>query len=291
MKILVTGKNGQLGRELQGQCPTEFELIALSREELDISDIDAVKDVVERNHPDVIINAAAFTNVDNAEGDQDAAFLVNVKGVENLALVCKKFSIRFIHISTDYVFDGRKSSPYVVSDKVKPLSVYGATKAEAESVISKVLPDAVIVRTSWVYSIHSHNFVNTMLRLMVERDQLGVIADQVGTPTWTGTITRILFDLVRNKSSKGIYHCTDLGVASWYDFALAIYEEGKAKGLLPADKSLTIKAITTQDYPATAERPAYSVLDKSRLMNELGVDFKHWREILRHVFDIKVQQL
>ncbi|WP_444935008.1 dTDP-4-dehydrorhamnose reductase [Microbulbifer sp. JTAC008] len=287
MKILITGKNGQLGRELQDQCPSEYEMIALSREELDISDVDAVNEVIENTRPDLVINSAAFTNVDSAESDPEAAFAVNVKGAENLALICKKFSVRLIHVSTDYVFDGKKSSPYFTSDKVRPLSVYGATKAEAESVISKVLPEAVIVRTSWVYASHSNNFVNTMLRLMEERDQLGVIADQVGTPTWAGTLSKVIFALSQNRNCKGIYHCTDLGVTSWYDFALAIYEEGKVSGLLPANKQVMIKAITAQDYPTAAERPSYSVLDKSRLKNDLGVELKHWREVLRQVFEVK----
>ncbi|MCO1334474.1 dTDP-4-dehydrorhamnose reductase [Microbulbifer sp. OS29] len=290
-KILITGKNGQLGCELQNLCPDEFEMVAMARKELDISNSSAVLKAVEQAQPDIIINAAAYTAVDRAEQEREAAFSVNARGAENIALACKQVGARFIHVSTDFVFDGKKSSPYIVSDKRNPLGVYGASKAEAEAVVQKILPESVIVRTAWVYSAHGNNFANTMLRLMAERDELAVVADQVGTPTWTGTIAEVLFALARKEQAQGIYHCTDLGVASWYDFAVAIYEEGKSNGLLPANKELAIKAITTQDYPTPAQRPSYSVLDKSRLLNDLDVDLRNWRESLRQVFSSKAQKL
>ncbi|WP_444939905.1 dTDP-4-dehydrorhamnose reductase [Microbulbifer sp. ZKSA004] len=283
-KILITGKDGQLGRELQNQCPVEFEIIALSRSELDISNGIIVQSVLQKIRPDIVINTAAYTAVDRAEQEQDIAYAINSKGAENLAKTCKDLSIRLIQVSTDFVFDGKKSTPYQTEDKVSPLGVYGASKAEAEAVIQKLLPDAVIVRTAWVYATHGSNFLNTMLRLMSERDELNVVADQVGTPTWTGTLARVLYSLSMKEKIKGIFHCTDLGVASWYDFAVAIFDEGKLHGLLPAEKKLTINAITTDDYPTPADRPAYSVLDKSRLLNELDIELNSWRESLRQAF-------
>ncbi|WP_444945009.1 dTDP-4-dehydrorhamnose reductase [Microbulbifer sp. ZKSA006] len=291
MKILVTGKNGQLGRELQNLCPIEHELISLSREELDISDRQMVETVIQQHCPEVIINAAAYTAVDKAEKEQNLVFSVNLDGALNLAKFCKQFGIRFIHISTDFVFDGQKSSPYSELDEIAPLGVYGASKAEAEIAIQKIFPESVIIRTAWVYSVYGNNFVNTMLRLMSDKEQLGVVADQVGTPTWTGTLAKVLFALVKKESAKGIYHCTDLGVASWYDFAVAIFEEGKIYGLIPRDKKLTINAITTEDYPTPAKRPSYSVLDKSRLTKELDVELQNWRNILQQALSIKAQKL
>lgn len=291
MRILVTGKNGQLASELQQQCPVEYELVPLAKDELDISNKAEVMNIVERIRPDVIINSAAYTAVDKAEQERDTAFAVNTLGAENLAFACKLFNVRLFHVSTDFVFDGEKSSPYLVSDTVNPIGTYGASKAEAETAIRNILPEALILRTSWVYAAHGKNFSNTMLRLMSECDQLGIVADQVGTPTWTGTIAEVLFALAGKKEAYGIYHCTDLGVASWYDFAVAIFEEGKAVGLLPGDKDLVINAITTKDYPTPAKRPAYSVLDKSRLAEELGIELRHWRESLRLALSCKAKEL
>ncbi|BBM00394.1 dTDP-4-dehydrorhamnose reductase [Microbulbifer sp. GL-2] len=291
MRILVTGKNGQLASELQQQCPVEYELVPLAKDELDISNKAEVMNIVERIRPDVIINSAAYTGVDKAEQERDTAFAVNTLGAENLAFACKHFNVRLLHVSTDFVFDGAKSSPYLVSDAVSPVGIYGASKAEAETAIRNILPEAIILRTSWVYAAHGNNFSNTMLRLMSERDQLGIVADQIGTPTWTGTIAEVLFTLVGKQEVYGIYHCTDLGVASWYDFAVAIFEEGKEVGLIPAEKGLVIKAITTKDYPTPAKRPAYSVLDKTRLVEELGIELRHWRASLRLAFSRKAKGL
>ncbi|MFA0813014.1 dTDP-4-dehydrorhamnose reductase [Microbulbifer epialgicus] len=288
-KILITGKNGQLGRELQIRCPIGIEVVALNRNELDVSNSHAVQKVIREVRPDIIINTAAYTAVDRAEQEPEIAYTINSKGAENLARECKKLDIRFIHVSTDFVFDGKKSTPYTVNDQVVPLGVYGASKAEAEAVIQELLSDAIIVRTSWVYAAHGNNFVNTMLRLMSEREQLGVVADQVGTPTWTGTLAEILYRLAEKQDAVGIYHCTDLGVASWYDFAVAIFEEAKLHGLLPQEKKLVINAIATSDYPTPAERPAYSVLDKSRLLSELGIELKNWRESLKQAFSTKAE--
>ncbi|MFI2812271.1 dTDP-4-dehydrorhamnose reductase [Microbulbifer sp. JSM ZJ756] len=287
MKILITGKNGQLGQQLQQDAPKGVELVALGREDLDISDRAAVFSALDEHRPDVVINAAAYTAVDKAESEVDCAYSINATGPENLAVACKEFGARLIHVSTDFVFDGSKSSPYTVEDAIRPLGVYGGSKAAGEVAVQAILPEAVIVRTAWVYAAHGSNFVNTMLRLMNERDQLGVVADQIGTPTWTGTLARALYSLAANDCAQGIYHCTDAGAASWYDFAVAIYEEGKASGLIPADKEVSIDPITTADYPTPASRPPYSVLEKRVEVNGKGIKLHHWRQVLRQVLQSK----
>ncbi|WP_237057889.1 dTDP-4-dehydrorhamnose reductase [Microbulbifer sediminum] len=289
MKILITGKNGQLGQQLQQDAPQGAELIALGREDLDITNRDAVFSALAEHRPDVVINAAAYTAVDRAESDVENAYAINATGPENLAQACKECGIRLVHVSTDFVFDGQKSSPYTTEDPTRPLGVYGSSKAAGEAAVQAILPEAAIVRTAWVYSVHGNNFVNTMLRLMNERDQLGVVADQVGTPTWTGTLAKALYALAADECAHGIYHCTDAGAASWYDFAVAIYEEGKTSGLIPANKQVYITPITTTDYPTPATRPPYSVLEKR--VEDFGSGFRptHWRQILREVLQSKTQ--
>ncbi|MBB3061893.1 dTDP-4-dehydrorhamnose reductase [Microbulbifer rhizosphaerae] len=287
MKILLTGKNGQLGQELQQRIPEGIQLVALGRDELDITNCPQALEAVAEHKPTVVINAAAYTAVDKAESEKEQAYAANATGAENLALACREFGARLIHISTDFVFDGRQSTPYRPQDTVRPLGVYGESKAAGEAAVQDLLPQAVILRTAWVYSAHGANFSNTMLRLMSERDHLGVVADQIGTPTSTHTLTQAIYKLVGKPEAAGTYHCTDAGAASWYDFAVAIYEEAKQLDLLPAEKQVQIKPITTADYPTPAARPAYSVLDKSRLISEVGVEPKHWRQALREVLKEK----
>ena len=281
MKVLITGKNGQLGKQLQKQVPANTTLIAHSRDTLDIANKEQVFAVLKQEQPDLVINAAAYTAVDKAEADCEQAHLINARGPENLALACRELGIRLIHVSTDFVFDGKQSHPYQPQDTRCPLGVYGASKARGEEAVEAILPDAIIVRTAWVYDREGGNFATTMLRLMGERDQLGIVADQIGTPTWAGTLAQSLYALAANPEARGIYHCTDAGAASWYDFAVAIYEEGRAAGLLPENKLVQISPIATADYPTPAARPAYSVLDKSRLVNDAGVKLNHWRQVLR----------
>ena len=281
MKILIAGKNGQLGRQLQKQAPADTALIAHGRDTLDIADKNQVFAVIKQEQPDLVINAAAYTAVDKAEADCEQAHLINARGPENLALACRELGIRLIHVSTDFVFDGKQSQPYQPQDARSPLGVYGTSKARGEEAIEAILPEAVIVRTAWVYDREGGNFVTTMLRLMGERDQLGIVADQVGTPTWAGTLAQSIYALAANREASGIYHCTDAGVASWYDFAVAVYEESKAAGLLPEKKQVQMTPIATADYPTPAARPAYSVLDKSRLVSDTGVELSHWRQVLR----------
>lgn len=283
MKILVTGKNGQLGRQLQKQVVNDAMVIACGRDTLDITDKDQVFAVLERERPEVVINAAAYTAVDKAESEVELAHLINAQGPENLAIACRELGIRLIHVSTDFVFDGKQSHPYCPQNDRAPLGIYGASKARGEKAVETILPEAVIVRTAWVYDREGGNFVTTMLRLMRERDELGVVGDQIGTPTWAGTLAKSLFAIANLPEAKGIYHCTDAGVASWYDFAVAILEEGKAARLLPEDKHVNIRPIDTSDYPTPAMRPTYSVLDKTRLVKEAGMELKHWRQVLRGV--------
>ncbi|MCX2802177.1 dTDP-4-dehydrorhamnose reductase [Microbulbifer thermotolerans] len=284
MKVLITGKNGQLAQELIKRKPAHIELLALARSELDITNGSQVMQAIADYQPAVVINAAAYTAVDKAEEEVEQAYAANATGPENLAIACKEMGARLIHISTDFVFNGDKSTPYKEQDQVQPLGVYGQSKAAGEAAIQRTLPQALILRTAWVYSAHGANFANTMLRLMKERDQLGVVADQIGTPTSTHTLAEAIYGLLEKPDAEGIYHCTDAGTASWYDFAVAIYEEGKASGLLPAEKQVQIKPIATADYPTPASRPAYSVLDKSRLTAALNRDLPHWRHALREIF-------
>ncbi|MFC6634831.1 dTDP-4-dehydrorhamnose reductase [Microbulbifer taiwanensis] len=287
MKILITGKNGQLAQELHKRKPANIELVALDRNDLDITNATQVTQAIAEHKPEVVINAAAYTAVDKAESEKEQAYAVNATGPENLAAACKEFGIRLIHVSTDFVFDGQSSTPYQPQQPVRPLGVYGESKAAGEAAVQSLLPEAVILRTAWVYSAHGANFTNTMLRLMNERDQLGVVADQIGTPTSTHTLAEAIYTLIEKPQAKGTYHCTDAGAASWYDFAVAIYEEGKEAGLLPAEKQVQIKPIATADYPTPAARPAYSVLDKTSLVAEVGIELKHWRQALRQVLKEK----
>ena len=294
MKVLVTAKNGQLGWELSRTQPSGVEAIFLDSKELDITNSEAVLEKVNSFKPDLIINAAAYTAVDKAESDSEAAYLVNQKGAENLALACKQVGAKLIHISTDFVFDATKNTPYSPGDNTSPLGVYGASKLAGEKAVLEILgEDASIIRTAWVYSVHGNNFVKTMLRLMAEKDQLGVVADQVGTPTNAKNLAKAIWLLVEhvlaNKETIGggflnqMYHWTDLGTASWYDFAVAIQTVAIEKGLL--EKSIPIKPIAASQYPTPAKRPAYSVLNTELLRKDLLIDGEYWRDALENMIN------
>jgi dTDP-4-dehydrorhamnose reductase len=295
MKVLVTAKNGQLGWELKRTLPgsikgIRIEAIFLDSKELDISNSESVFEMVRSFKPNLIINAAAYTNVDKAETDSEAAYLVNQYGVENLALACKELDAKLIHISTDFVFDATKNTPYEPADKTNPLGVYGASKLAGEQAAIDILADqASIIRTAWVYSTHGNNFVKTMLRLMTEKDQLGVVSDQVGTPTSAYNLAKAIWVLaekmtaLKAKSLGKTYHWTDLGTASWYDFAVAIQELGIGAGIL--DKQISINPIKASQYPTPAKRPAYSVLDTSLLREDLSISGSHWREALKNMIN------
>jgi dTDP-4-dehydrorhamnose reductase len=289
MKILVTGKNGQLGSELQKTCPSNVELICFGSKELDISNAEQVNELLITHSPDIVINAAAYTAVDKAETDTDTAYAVNEQGAANLANACKNIDAKLIHISTDFVFDGTSTMPYTASDATNPLGVYGASKLAGEQAINEILgSQATIVRTAWVYSVFGNNFVKTMLRLMAEKEQLGIVGDQVGTPTWAAGLANMLWALVAKASSEQVLNTenkatilnwTDAGVASWYDFAVAIQELAIEQGLLT--KSIPISAIPAASYPTPAKRPAFSVLNKAQTEEISGVKTVHWRAQLK----------
>lgn len=279
-KVVLTGAGGQLGRELVERAPAA-ELVALGRDALDIGDAGAVTERLAALAPEVVINAAAYTAVDRAESEPELARRGNAEGPGNLARACATLGIRLLHVSTDFVFDGRASEPYRPGDATAPLGEYGRSKLAGELAVREVLPQAVILRTGWVYSRFGGNFVKTMLRLMAERDSLNVVCDQVGTPTWTGGLAEALWNFAARPDLSGTYHWSDAGVCSWYDFAVAICEEGRAHGLLP--RPVAVHPIPASDYPTPARRPAFSVLDKSATWRDLGREGVHWREQLRHM--------
>ncbi|WP_165735323.1 dTDP-4-dehydrorhamnose reductase [Pseudoalteromonas sp. C8] len=301
MKVLITGKNGQLGSELQKTCPSNVELICFGSKELDISNVEQVNELLISHSPDIVINAAAYTAVDKAETDVDQAYAVNKQGAANLANVCKHINAKLIHISTDFVFDGTSTLPYTASDTTNPLGVYGASKLAGEQAINEALgSQAIIVRTAWVYSVFGNNFVKTMLRLMSEKEQLGIVGDQVGTPTWAAGLANMLWALVAKTSDNTIneqhgstnnsliLNWTDAGVASWYDFAVAIQELAVEQGLL--SKAIPISAIPAASYPTPAKRPAFSVLNKAQAEELSGVKTVHWRAQLRAMLtELKAQ--
>lgn len=281
--VLVVGGNGQLGNELSKTVPETVQLSAFDEAGLDITDLSRVQEKISSIQPDWIINAAAYTAVDKAEEQADLAYRVNRDGAANLAIAAKQVSASLIHISTDFVFDGSKSSPYLIDDQPNPQCVYGASKQSGDEAVVNILPGkSLIIRTAWVYSSHGQNFVKTMLRLMSERDELGVVADQVGSPTWARGLAQIIWQAME-AGLTGIYHWTDAGIASWYDFAVAIYEEGRAIGLLSNSQVCRINPIRTEDYPTPATRPAYSVLDKTVTCNALNIEQDHWRVALRRM--------
>jgi len=285
VRILVTAKNGQLGWELNRSKPSHITAKFLDSKEMNITEQNTVMQVISEFKPDVVINAAAYTAVDKAESDAGACYAVNETGVKNLALACKEVGAKLLHVSTDFVFDATQNTPYQPSDATSPLGVYGASKLAGEQAAQSVLKnDVSIVRTAWVYSSHGNNFVKTMLRLMAEKPQLGVVADQVGTPTSANNLAAALWLLAEkmvNKPCDAIYHWTDLGTTSWYDFAIAIQELGLASNLL--SNEIPVLPIKAEQYPTPAKRPAYSVLDSTTLRDELAVSGIHWRKALAEV--------
>jgi dTDP-4-dehydrorhamnose reductase len=281
MKVLVTGASGQVGRSLISTAPAEMTLLTTSHKELDISDAEGVSAYFRAHSPDVVINAAAHTAVDRAESEPELARRVNSDGPHHVAVAARDCGARLIHISTDFVFDGAASSPYRPDAPTNPLSVYGKTKLAGEKAVLEVLPaTSVIVRTAWVYAADGSNFVRTMLRIMNANGAVRVIADQVGTPTAARALAETLWMIVGKPEIHGVHHWTDAGVASWYDFAVAIAEEGAQLELVPSN--VVVAPIATVDYPTPARRPPYSVLDKTSLTS-IGFTPVHWRKRLRGV--------
>ncbi|HEY7900676.1 MAG TPA: dTDP-4-dehydrorhamnose reductase [Caulobacteraceae bacterium] len=280
MTVLIAGAGGQLGQELLATVPESLTAVGLARADLDITDAAAVRSAVAAHQPTVIVNAAAYTAVDRAESEVELAFGVNRGGAANLAAAAQAIGARFVHVSTDFVFDGRAERPYRPDDPTGPVNVYGASKLAGERAALAAAPDALIVRTAWVYGPGGSNFLATMLRLMRSRADVRVVADQIGTPTSTPTLAAGLWRLIGLKAS-GVLHLTDSGIASWYDFAVAIAEEAVAAGRLGA--APPVLPIATVDYPTPARRPAFSVLDKSAAFAALGAPAPHWRVALRAV--------
>lgn len=284
MKVLITGAGGQVATALLKLKPAGVEVHTLARAELDIGDREAVLRAVAAVRPEVLINAAAYTAVDKAESEPALAHRVNGEGPGHLAEAAKAQGARLLHISTDFVFDGAQSRPYAPDAALRPLCVYGASKLSGERRVQEILGGrALILRTSWVYAPNGHNFVRTILRLMTERGTVRVVADQVGTPTWASSVAATLWAASRKPGFDGTHHWSDAGVASWYDFAVAIAEEASTLGLLP--RNTDVVPISTAEYPTLATRPAYSVLDRCSTEQALGIKAVHWRVNLRKMLE------
>ena len=276
MKILVTGANGQLGREIVGLRTAvqayEKDVVGADREEMDVTDLDAVRRMVGRVRPDAIIHAAAYTAVDKAESDPDAAFLVNAIGTRNVAIAAEECGCKVCYISTDYVFDGRGAAPYGEYDNTAPESVYGKTKRAGETLVESLSSRWFVVRTSWVFGVHGANFVKTMLAKGQEGATLRVVEDQIGSPTYTKDLATFLLDLVAT-DKYGVYHATNAGTCSWYEFAKAIFED--------AGMTVDLSPCSTSEFPRPAPRPAYSVLGNTALRMNGFKPLPHWRDALQ----------
>ncbi len=282
MKVLITGSKGQLGSELQITAPEKYDITAVDIDQLDITNKKEASIFISKNKFDLIINAAAYTNVDKAEYDETLAYAINTNGVENIADAASKNNARVFHVSTDYVFDGNNSTPYSTEQKREPIGIYGKSKMNGEIALETILPKKhIILRTAWLYSIHGNNFVKTMLKLMNEKSILKIIDDQIGSPTSAKSLAKTLWSFADNKNLYGAFHWTNSGVASWYDFAIAINEEAKKIGLLP-EISAKILPISTEEYKSDTKRPAYSVLDKSKTYKDLNLNKVHWKCELRN---------
>ena len=281
MTLLLTGADGQVGREIQRLAlQDDHPIVALNRRGLDITDADAVMQVVRETGPAMIVNAAAYTAVDKAEDEPALAFRVNRDGAANLARAAGEAGIPLVHLSTDYVFDGTSPRPYLETNLVAPIGVYGHSKWEGEEAIRQRLHHHLIIRVSWVFGVHGNNFVKTMLRLAGERHALRVVADQRGGPTYAGHIAALILDLYRQivnqeTISWGTYHFCGSPVTSWHAFAEAILHTGRQKGLL--DRSVAVHPIATADYPTRARRPANSALDCRKIDAYFGIHLKAWQ--------------
>jgi dTDP-4-dehydrorhamnose reductase len=280
MKILVTGSKGQLGKSLLARQPDDVTIVGVDRDEVDIAEADEVAALVKHEKPDLIVNAAAYTAVDRAESEEHDARRVNVFGARNLAAT----GVRLIHVSTDFVFDGEAREPYEPEHDTNPLSVYGRSKRDGEIAVRELLPeDSIILRTAWLYSEYGGNFVETMLRLMRSRDEIRVVNDQVGSPTWARSLADVILAIAASAWRPGTYHWTDGGQCSWYDFACAIHNEALHLGSL--EKAIAIRAIPSTEYPVPAARPSYSVLDCSSTIADFDVAQTPWRDNLRNMLE------
>lgn len=277
MNILVTGSNGQLGHSLRDiAADSANRYIFTDVAELDITDKSAIISMMETENINLVINCAAYTNVDKAEDDFDTANLINNTAVRNLAEACKQYGATFIHVSTDYVFDGSSNIPYTEDMPLAPLGVYGVTKLHGEQAVLESGCDYIIIRTSWLYSEYGKNFVKTMMMLTEQRDNLNVVFDQAGTPTYAGDLARAIYDIVENNKysgNNGIYHFSNEGVCSWYDFAHEISELARTE--------CDIRPCHSNEFPSKVNRPHYSVLDKTKIKTTFGLTIPYWKDSLR----------
>jgi dTDP-4-dehydrorhamnose reductase len=281
--ILVTGANGQLGWEL-GQLAANypaFKFVFIDRSQLDLSYPESFEKIIQNITPDCIINTAAYTAVDKSETEKELAFTVNATAVQELARISKELAIPFITYSTDYVFDGEATQPYPISTKVDPINYYGSTKAAGEKMAMEVNENTIIIRTSWVFSSHGNNFVKTMMRLMKERPNLNIVADQKGRPTYAKDLAITTMKMIQainaGKTIKGVYHFANMGETTWYDFA------DKIKAIAGLD--CVLNPVETKDFPTPAKRPSYSVLDTSKIEQDLAIDIRHWEDALTDCID------
>lgn len=281
MKILLFGAGGQLGRELIRTCPEHITLVTCGTPKVDFLMTGSIRACIEETAPDRIINAAAYTEVDRAETEKSKAFGINHLAVAEIASLAAEKDIGLVHISTDYIFNGRHYKPWLPQDGPDPQSVYGHAKLEGENAVRNVLKErALIIRTAWLYASHGQNFVKTMLQLMAAGKNLTVIDEQIGTPTWANGLARAVW-VCMEKNVMGTHHWTDAGVASWYDFSVAIQEEALALGL--TDSPVSIIPVSSDQYPTAAQRPFYSVLDKRSIWKATNIIPVHWRVQLRNM--------
>ena len=285
MKVLLTGANGQLGNCFIDKFPTDWILLATDSQQLDITDNISVNNFINEHRPDVIVNAAAYTAVDMAEDEPNLAHLVNEIGPRNLAVAAKKYNAKFIHISTDYVFDGTKNIPYTEEDITNPINIYGETKRNGEVAILNNNSSAIIIRTSWVFSEYGNNFVKTMLKLASNRSELSIINDQLGCPTYAGDIANTILTMIMNHCDGGIYHYCGDQCITWFKFASKIFHI--AEELNPiTTKKITLKPILTSGYPTKAKRPLYSVLSMNKIEKIAGIKASDWNKALVHVISL-----
>ena len=275
--MLVTGASGMLGQALCACLEARgHEVVALPKEKLDVTNYESVESELGRAKPDLVLHCAAYTKVDQAESEPELAFLINGYGTENLAVVCAKLNIPLLYFSSDYVFDGKASRPYTTWDPTRPLSIYGQTKLAGEKAVMRHLRKFYIVRTSWLYGPYGRNFVDTIHAKALEGNPLRIVADQIGSPTCTLSLSEMIADLVVT-DRYGVYHATDDGVTNWYEFAKEICK----------DIDVEITAISTKDYPVPATRPSYSVLDKTTLISTIGREPASWQESLNNYLELK----
>lgn len=288
MKVLITGANGQLGRELVRLAQqVDFEIHGLSRQQLDITNKNQIQQIFERISPSLVINAAAYTQVDTAENESNLAYAVNKKGPAYLARYCADNHLTLIHISTDYVFDGTKGQPYQESDPMTPLGVYGQSKAQGETAIRSILPNHIIVRTAWLYGVYGNNFVKTIIKLAAEKTALRVVADQFGSPTSAADLAKAILTITRKISANekfdwGTYHYCCKGITTWHGLAEKIIELAAPYTTL---QTRQVEAITTPEWPTPAKRPPYSVLNCTRLKSQFGIEPEAWQQSLKHTID------